>query len=474
MKVRVSIHSKEGYKMQQQPRNGRELSRRAFLQVAAAGLGGMALAACTVPVAPPAAPAAEGGAAPAGQKLPIIYWSMFGLQEAEQAQAQVDRFNEETGESAIFMSIGWGNIADKVQVAIEGGNPPDMVTLWSQAYTWGPRGLLQPLEAYAERDGWDGKGWSPAAWQALWSEGHLWGTGHTINASALHINLAAAGEAGFSADDLPKTFDDLDGMAEALTKYDDGGNLTRLGFLPWRNAPVFHWLWSNGASMYDEENDKITADNEQVLQVLQWYKSYADKYDIEKIDRFVSGFGDRSMLTDDPWYVDKVGMQIDGSWKRSWIPKYAPEMEYTVIKSPYGPQGTEPISLNEIGAMFNVPTGAKNPEGGWQLAKFMAGKQQQIEFAKQVGNPPPLIEAARDPEFLEFLPYNEVFIELTEGTAGRAWPRIPVLSTYQDEMTRLVNQVTHGEVDPQQGLVELTAKVQKELDDFRKQTAAGS
>jgi ABC-type glycerol-3-phosphate transport system substrate-binding protein len=263
-------------------------------------------------------------------------------------------------------------------------------------------------------------------------------------------------------------------MAEALTKYDDGGNLTRLGFLPWRNAPVFHWLWANGASMYDEDNDKITADNEQVLQVLQWYKSYADKYDIEKIDRFVSGFGDRSMLTDDPWYVDKVGMQIDGSWKRSWIPKYAPELEYTVIKSPYGPQGTEPISLNEIGAMFNVPTGAKNPEGGWQLAKFMAGKQQQIEFAKQVGNPPPLIEAARDPEFIDFLPYNEVFIELTEGTAGRAWPRIPVLSTYQDEMTRLVNQVTHGEVDPQQGLAELSAKVQKELDDFRKQTAAGS
>lgn len=460
--------------MQHQPNKNYGLSRRAFLQVAAAGLGGMALAACTVPVAPSAAPAAEGGAVPDQQKLPIIYWSMFGLEEAAQAQAQVDRFNEQTGENAIFMSIGWGNIAEKVQVAIEGGNPPDIVTLWSQAYTWGPRGLLQPLEAYAERDGWDGQGWSPAAWQALWSEGHLWGTGHTLNVFALHVNQAAADTAGFSADNLPSTFADLDTMAEALTSYDDGGNLTRLGFLPWRNAPVFHWLWANGASLYDEESDKITADNEQVLQVLEWCKSYADKYDIEKIDRFVSGFGDRSMLTDDPWYVDKVGMQIDGSWKRSWIPRYAPEMKYTVIKSPYGPQGTEPISLNEIGAMFNVPTGAKNTEGGWQLAKFMAEKQQQIEFGKQVGDIPPLTEAARDPDFLAFLPYNELFVELTEGTAGRPWPRVPVLATYQDEMNRLVNQVVHGEVDAQQGLTALNEKVQKELDDFRKQTAAAS
>lgn len=460
--------------MQHQPSKSHGLSRRAFLQMTAAGLGGMALAACTVPVVPSAAPAAEGGAVPDQQNLPIIYWSMFGLQEAEQAQAQVDRFNEQTGENAIFMSIGWGNIAEKVQVAIEGGNPPDMVTLWSQVYTWGPRGLLQPLESYAERDGWDGEGWSPAAWDALWSDGHLWGTGHTLNVFALHINQAAADEGGFSADNLPKTFSDLDTMAEALTRYDDGGDLTRLGFLPWRNAPVFHWLWANGASLYDEESDKITADSEQVLEVLQWYKSYADKYDIEKIDRFVSGFGDRSILTDDPWYVDKVGMQIDGSWKRSWIPRYAPDMNYTVAKSPYGPQGSEPISLNEIGAMFSVPTGAKNPEGGWQLAKFMAEKQQQIEFGKQVGDIPPLTDAARDPDFLAHLPYNELFVELTEGTAGRPWPRMPVLATYQDEMNRLVNQVVHGEVDAQQGLTVLNEKLQKELDDFRKQTAAGS
>ncbi|MFN8488292.1 MAG: substrate-binding domain-containing protein [Caldilineaceae bacterium] len=455
--------------MSNQIRKGQQLSRRSFLTAAAVGVGGALLAACVPPA--PGQPAAGGAQAPVSAKTPIIYWSMFGLQEAEQAQKQVDRFNQETGKNAIFMSIGWGNVAQKAQVAIEGGNPPDMVSLWSQAYTWGPRGLLLPLEDYAARDGFDGKGWAPAAWKALWSDGHLWGTGHTLNVFALHINQALADKAGFTADKPPKSFADLDVMAEKLTTQDDGGNMTRLGFLPWRNAPVFHWMWANGGALYDEKADKITAGSDaKVLQTLEWFATYAKKYDITKVDRFVSGFGNVSTLTQDPWYVDKVGMQIDGSWKRSWIPRYAPDLKYSVVKSPFGPGGTEPTSLVEIGAMFNVPKGAKNPEGGWQLAKFMAGKQQQIEFGKQVGDIPPLDEAAKDPDFLNNLPFNQLFVELTQGTGGRAWPQIPVLELYQTEMNRLVDAVVHGKTAPEQGLADLTTKVQKELDDFRKQT----
>ena len=99
----------------------------------------------------------------------------------------------------------------------------------------------------------------------------------------------------------------------------------------------------------------------------------------------------------------------------------------------------------------------------------MAEKQQQIEFGNQVGDIPPLNEAARDPEFLNSLPFNELFVELTESTGGRAWPRIPVLELYKTEMNRLQDEVLHGKVAPDQGLAELNAKVQKELDDFRAQ-----
>ena len=133
--------------MSETQKNHRQMSRRGFLHAMALGAGGAALAACVVPEG--AMPAAEEAAAPAQENLPIIYWSMFGLQEAAQAQNQVERFNEQTGENAIFMSIGWGNVTQKAQVAIQGGNPPDMVSLWSQAYTWGPRGPLLPLEVDA-------------------------------------------------------------------------------------------------------------------------------------------------------------------------------------------------------------------------------------------------------------------------------------------------------------------------------------
>lgn len=439
-------------------------SRRRFLQLSGLGAGTVLLAACELPAT---APTAE---APVPENLPIIYWSMFGLEEAAQAQNQVERFNERTGETAIFMSIGWGNVAQKAQVAIEGGNPPDMVSLWSQAYSWGPRGLLQPLEEYAAADGFDGTGWSPPAWAALWSEGHLWGTGHTLNVWGLHLNAAQLEAEGISTDDIPTEIAGLDALGERMTTWDEDGNLTRLGFLPWQNSNLWHWGWAHGATFYDEDTDTITADqDEALLQTLEWFKSYADKYDIEKIDRFRSGFGRSTMSSDDPWYVGKVSMQIDGSWKRSWIPRYAPDLNYTVAKSPAA-TGIGHTSLVEIGAMFNVPTGAKNPEGGWKLALEMASAQNQIEFGKLVGDIPPLNSAARDPDFLDALPYNELFVELTE-TGGRAWPRIPVLSIYQTEMNRVVDQVVHGKVEPAQALQDMTGHVQKELDDFREQTS---
>jgi multiple sugar transport system substrate-binding protein len=394
---------------------------------------------------------------------------MFGLEEAKLTQEQVDRFNQETGENAIFMSIGWGNVAQKAQIAIEGGNPPDLVSLWSQAYTWGPRGLLLPLEDYAKRDGWDGTGWSKPAYDALWSEGHLWGTGHTLNMFALHVNKTLYEEGGYSADTPPTEIAELDQMAEKLTKADDAGNLTRLGFLPWQNSNLWHWGWAFGGNFYDEANDKIlVGTDEGVLQALEWFVAYAQKYDIDKIDRFRSGFGRATMSSDDPWYVGKVVMQMDGSWKRSWVPRYAPELQYFVSKTPTVP-GVEPVSLIEIGAMFNVPKGAKNPDGGWLLAKEFASKRCQIEFGKLVGDIPPLIEAARDPEFLNSYPYNEVFIQMAES-GGRGWPRIPVLAMYQQELDRVVDAAVHGKVAPKQGLEEVAAKVQKELDDFRKQT----
>lgn len=403
------------------------------------------------------------------ENLPIIYWSMFGLDEGEQANMQVERFNEDTGNNAIFMAVGWGNIAQKAQIAIEGGNPPDLVSLWSQAYTWGPRGLLMPLEEFANADGWTGEGWSEAAFANLWSEGHLWGTGHTLNVWAFHVNKQLAEQAGYAEENAPKTLAELGEMAEALTEWDNDGNITRLGFLPFENSDLWHWGWAHGAEFYDAESDTITAGtDEHLLEALEWMLAYAEKYDIDKIDRFRSGFGRKTMSADDPWYTGKVVAQIDGAWKRSWVPRYSPDLDYYVTKTPMA-EGLEPISLLQIGAMFNVPMGAKNPRGGWELAKEFASARCQIEFGNLVGDVPPLLSAARDPEFLDSYPYNEVFVDLTE-TGGRAFPQIPVLATYQQEMGRVVDQVIHGKVAPQEGLTEMAAKVQKELDDFREQT----
>jgi multiple sugar transport system substrate-binding protein len=482
--------------MSDQKNLGRNVSRRLFLKYAALSAGGAVLAGCAPAAVPTPAPTTPPQIVevtkivagtpekevvvitatpepttnvPAKGKQPIIYWSMFGLDEAAQAQTQVDRFNQETGEQAIFMSIGWGNVSQKAQVAISGGNPPDLVSLWSEAYSWGPRGLLMPLEDYASASRFDGTGWATPAYSALQSEGHLWGTAHTLNMFAMHINKDLFEKAGFSANKPPSDIATLDEMADKLIERDANGDITRLGFLPWQDSNLFHWGWAFGANFYDEKSDKVLCGTDaKLLEALTWFQTYAKKYDINKIDRFVSGFGKATMDPSDPWYVGKVVMQMDGSWKRSWIPRYAPKLNYIVSKSPTQPP-VPPVSLLEIGAMFNIPVGAKNPDGAWKLALEFASKRCQIEFGTLVGDIPPLIEAAQDPDYMKALPFAQVFIDL-EQNGGQAWPKLPSLSLYQNEMNRAVDNVIHGKAEPQQALTDVATKVQKDLDDFRSQT----
>jgi len=402
------------------------------------------------------------------ENAPIIYWSMFGLDEAAQAEMQTSRFNEETGKHAIFMSIGWGNIVQKVQVAIEGGSPPDLVSLWQQSYTWGPRGLLLPLEDYAALDGIDGTGWFPAAWEGLWANGHLWGLGHTMNMSALHVNRPFFEAAGFSGDNPPTTIDELDYMAEELTELDQDGNLTRLGFLPWQGGGPWLWSWAHGATFYDEQTDKITAaSDERILQTFKWMLSYAEKYGIDNIDRFRSGFGKATMSGDDPWYVGKIVMNVEGSYKRSWIPRYAPDLDYFVCPIPALSE-VGPVSETAIGAQFNIPRGANNVLGAWELAKEFASDRCMVEFGLLVGNPPPKIEAAHSPDYINAFPYADAFLSVAES-GGRSYPTIPVFEQYNSELYRVLDQVLHETVEPEAALEEMATKLQQELDDFREQ-----
>ena len=476
--------------------SGRNINRRLFLKYAAMTVGGAALAGCAPAVAPTPAPTTPpqivevtkivAGTpvkevvvitatpepttqAPARGKQPIIYWSMFGLQEAAQAQTQVDRFNKETGEEAIFMSIGWGNVAQKAQVAISGGNPPDLVSLWSQAFSWGPRGLLMPLDDYAAASKWNGEGWWKGVFESLHSDGHLWGTGHTLNMAAFHMNKDMLEQAGFSVDKPPADIATLDMMAEKLTTSDASGNLTRLGFLPWQEAGLWEWGWAFGANFYDAKSDKVLCGTDpNLLEALTWCQSYAKKYDIDKIDRFRSGFTGNKMTVTDPWYVGKLAMEVAGSWARSWIPRYAPDLKWAVSAFPSKPP-VPPTSYTEIGAMFNIPVGAKNPDGAWKLALEFASARCQIEFGNQVGDIPPLQSAAEDPTFLNALPYNDVYIKMAQS-GGTFFPRMPVLDIYQSEISRALDEVVHGKSAPEQALAGVATKVQKELDDFRAQT----
>ena len=416
--------------------------------------------------------ASAAASTPAAKPASFTYWCPFQTPEAQLAGKQVERFNTEQQANAIFDAIGPGNAATKVQTAIASGVPPDLVALHVEAYSWGPKGLLQPLDAFAQRDKWTSEGWSPAAWQSLHAEGKLWGTLQSLNVYAFHINLDAYKKASLDPAKPPTTADALDQMANVLTHSGGDGTLTELGFVPWQGTPtpqLFHWGWAFGGEFYDANTDKVlAATDERLLEALTWMVSYAKKYDANKIAAFLAQYKSGFTSESDPWYLGKLVTKVDGSWLRSWVPRYAKQLDYTIVKTPTA-NGVPPISLVAPAWMFNIPAGAKNAEGAWRLAKGFTSKQNAIEYSNLVGDVPPFADAAHDPAFQQALPFAQVFVELSE-TGGKVFPQMPVLDVYQQQLNAVVNDAIHLKVEPESGLANVAKIVQSKLDEFRAQT----
>ena len=106
------------------------LSRRTLLKGMTAGVGVLALAGCTVPVAPATAP--QGDAAPAAMEaLTLVLWSSFTGKNGEAETELVKRFNESQGDVTIDYQFqgSYEETAQKVTAALQAGTAPDISLL---------------------------------------------------------------------------------------------------------------------------------------------------------------------------------------------------------------------------------------------------------------------------------------------------------------------------------------------------------
>ena len=165
----------------------------------------------------------------------------------------------------------------------------------------------------------------------------------------------------------PANWAQLKEYAVKLSKWDENGNLVRLGFAPnYGNSWLYIYGWLNGGKFMSADGRTCTLTDKRIEGALQLM---VDIYDSlggwEKVEAFRSTFQGAEF---DPFFTGKVAMKIDGNWFQNSIANFAPTLRFRVAPAP-APKGRESITWSG-GFSWAIPAGAKNKRMAFEFIRF--------------------------------------------------------------------------------------------------------
>lgn len=261
----------------------RGLSRRKFLKgLSMAGVGA-ALAGCA-PAAPGAGGDASAGAADApseeGKVIDFwVFWTQPG-RIADQLLATPELEELLDGNTLEFKS---GVDQDARLTAVAGGTPPSIGILGNYL-DFMARDVVIPLDGYIETsDIISPENFIPGNWDVVQYQGAVYGVPafECFVRRGLGYNARMVEEAGLDPDSPPVTWDELMVWHEALTTFDDAGNLVTIGIDPYdaeggTGPGNDGWFLTEsfGFEYFNEDTKEFNLDNEQMARGLEVFGEF--------------------------------------------------------------------------------------------------------------------------------------------------------------------------------------------------------
>lgn len=425
------------------------LSRRGFL-------GGSARTALGV-----AAAAAAGGAAlwpvrprsrqdiPAGRTV-VRYWEKWTGVEGAALQKVVDAFN--ASQTRVWVErLAVSDENSKAMIAVAGGDPPDVVGLFSYSVPqYAQAGAAIPL---ADLGADPGDGWyAPAVRRTLsfnaGSGERLYAAANTCYSLALYCNTAHFKEAGLTP---PTTLEELTDTAVALTRRNADGVIERCGFLP-----ILPWWWpylwpvsfagtGDPPPLYDEATNRCTVSAEHAIRSFEWFQEFPRRLGLPDVQAFVSAFARSYHNTEDPFLSGHVSMAFQGPWLANFARAYAPNLEYTVVQMP--PSATAPgargVGLIECDVLM-IPRGCPHPEEAAEFVRYMQRREVQESLCRDHAKPSPLAEESPGFRVGHPNPSIGVFAGLIANPRAFVLPRTRAWKQYEQILDPAAERIWRG------------------------------
>lgn len=418
--------------------------------------------------------AAAVACAPARAENEIIMWTaLTGSIDWDGQLAIVEEFERQNpGVTVRLIRKPARFTADSTNLitAVRSGNPPDIILL--DRFTVAQNaalGLLTNLNDYAEQEGGEEflENYLPFTIAEGSYEGGLYALPTDADARGLYYNRELFEEAGVDMEFLdpangPPTIDEVMAAAEKLTKTDDRGNYTQLGFIPWAGQ-AFHATWglSRGAEFFDNETCQVTPQEPAFMETFEFYAKWSKRLNRDRVTAFEATYQPpEAPPTQTPFFTNRLGMAIDGNWYLSNIREYAPDLDYGITYLPVAEDDGEPFTWSGGFAMV-MPTGAKNADQAWDFMTFMSGEEGQRMWVEQVNKIPVWAPLLDDKTVIES---QGVFAEMAHHSTIR--PPLPVGGQVSDAMSTAQEAVLLGAETPEEALQTVYDRVQPQMDRF--------
>lgn len=369
-------------------------------------------------------------------KLSILtHWGEENLLAGQ--QTMYDTCAAETNVTVDLKTVPFNDLLTTIVTGRTAGTNPDiyhLYNLWLPDFT-GEGGMLvpPPQEMIDEITANSPE----AVINGITVNGQIWGYPTEVNTYLLLYNKRLLEEAGYS--EPPKTWDELKDIASKITKKDDTGAITQVGFgvLPGWDSGIVHpfsaLLLSNGGTYLNDDFSATAFNSPQGLETVQLY---ADLLENGGMDMSVSGWD---------YPNGKVGMVIMANWWRATLQgseAISYDNEVGVAPVPVGPNGTDSMTLS-YNWLWSVDAGSQNQEAAWNFIRCLntekeAGKGSPMGdyLVHSLGAIPSLLYDQK--AFAADL--SDFFLQAYVDSTNYARPE-PVVKGGQEVKTRLQTEI---------------------------------
>ncbi|GEM_PF-6905609 len=323
-----------------------------------------------------------------------IYLMDLGIPEyMKWMSGAIKNFEEKHPEFKVKAEYVSGGTYNKFLVQLAGGTPPDVININDTVY---PdliyRNAFMPLDKFIQKDKFSLGDFKPSALKYCTFDNTIYVIPMFTGSIVIFYNKNIFREAGIAFPRDGWNWDEFREVCRRLTMDKDGdGKIDQYAIDGWGLLNWYPMILQNGGYIISPDKKSCLINSPESIEAMKFIQDLFVKDKVivsEQVSPALKQMGGAAMMTN-----GKVAMTTAGFGGYMGFP----DIDWDMVAPPERKGGRRVFHGGCWG--YAIPTGAKNPKGGWELIKYLTSKEIQSNMLKNY----PMDMPTRDSVIPEFI-----------------------------------------------------------------------